>query len=276
MQEVTSTFELKSALAGRSGRVGFVPLTFDLHEGHLSLVRRAREENSTVVVSMPSRVHHGLTHSEVRYPRDGSKDRALLEAAGTDLLYDMGPFPTEGACWVDIDGLSRCWEGRRHPRHFRAVTTSVCKLFIAVCPSDVYFGEKDYQQLRVVAELAREFFPGLRVVGCQTVRESDGLALSTSNLALSPDCRKRSVGIHKALQLAQALVVAGERECTRLCRAMHEEVERNELRPDYVAVVDARTLEPLVVLDREARALITVFVGDVRLLDNAPLSPERI
>jgi pantoate--beta-alanine ligase len=274
MEEIGSPFELKSALTGRQGPVGFVPLTFDLHEGHLSLVRRARAENSTVVVSMFSRIDHGLNHSEVRYPRNAARDRAFLDKARVDLLYNIGPSPGPGVASVEVEGLSRCWEGARYPRHFRIVATAISKLLIAVDPSNVYLGEKDYQQLRVVTELANDFFPGLQVNACPTVRDSDGIALSTSIFDLSPDTRLRASGIFKALIHAKDLVAAGERDSTRLCRAIHEELRRNDLRPDYVAVVDAATLEPLVSVDRKARVLIAAFLDDVRLIDNIRLSVQ--
>jgi pantoate--beta-alanine ligase len=152
------------------------------------------------------------------------------------------------------------------------VATTLCKLLIAIDPSDIYLGEKDYQQVRVITELARDFFPKLRVNVCATVRDTDGLALSARSIELSPDSRKRAAGIFKALAGAQELVAAGERDSARLCAAMIGELDRHGLRPDYVAVVDAQTLAPLVVVDRDARALIAAFLDGLRLTDNIGLS----
>ncbi len=274
MEEIGSAADLEAALTRHTGCVGLVPLTFDLHEGHLSIVRRARQERVSVIVSLFNQIHHGLNLSEVRIPRAAARDRALLELAGVDLLYHAGPFPSRGTCWVDVDRLSSCWEGMRYPRHFRAVATILCKLLVTFNPSDVYLGEKDYQQLRVVTELAAELFPGTRVHACSTVRDSAGIALSTSTLDLSPNDRQRAAALFRALVCSQELVASGELECARLCRAMLTELDRNGLRPDYVAVVDAQTLVPLAVVDREARALIAAFLGGVRLTDNIRLSPR--
>src|SRR5205814_2290175 len=177
--------------------------------------------------------------------------------------------------WVEVERLDRRWEGERRPGHFRGVATIVLKLFLAARADRAYFGEKDYQQLRIVQRLAKDLVPVLTVVGCPTVREADGLALSSRNAYLSPAERQRALAVYRSLQCAQAALAAGERASPALEAIMHEELTRDPgvSQVDYAAVVDAATLEPRASVDREARALVAARVGAVRLIDNAPLVP---
>jgi pantoate--beta-alanine ligase len=278
MQEVTSIAALRAALGGRSAPVGLVPTMGYLHAGHVSLLQRARAENATVVLSLfVNPTQFGPHEDFAHYPRDPAGDRAQASAAGTDLLFaptldEM--YPPGAATWVEVEGLSRRWEGERRPGHFRGVATIVLKLLLGARPARAYFGEKDYQQLQVVRRLAADLLPEVAIVGCPTVREPDGLALSSRNVYLSETERPRAVALYRALSQVQALLAAGERDGAALEAAMRAELlAAPGIAVDYAAVVDAITLEPLPRVDREARALIAARLGAVRLIDNAPLVP---
>ncbi len=183
-------------------------------------------------------------------------------------------YPPGAETWVDVEGLSRRWEGERRPGHFRGVATIVLKLFLAARPARAYFGEKDYQQLLVVRQMAADLLTGVEVVGCPTVRESDGLALSSRNAYLDPAARAVAVALSAALARARALVAAGERDGAALEAALLAALTAQPgVTPDYAVVVDAATLEPLACLDRPARALLAARVGAVRLIDNGALLP---
>ncbi|HLH23875.1 MAG TPA: pantoate--beta-alanine ligase [Chloroflexota bacterium] len=276
MTEVGSVAALRAALAGRPRPVGLVPTMGYLHEGHVSLARRARAENATVVMSVfVNPTQFGPHEDYTRYPRDLERDRALAAAAGVDVLWvptveDM--YPPGAQTWVEVEGLSRRWEGERRPGHFRGVATVVLKLLLAARPDRAYFGEKDYQQLLLVRQMAADLLTGVEVVGCPTVREPDGLALSSRNAYLSPGERAEAVALSEALRRAQGLLAAGERAGGALEAAMRATLAAHPgVVADYAAVVDAATLEPLPFVDRPARALVAARVGDVRLIDNAEL-----
>jgi pantoate--beta-alanine ligase len=287
MHEVVSVAELHEALAiehasasrrERQG-VGIVPTMGYLHEGHVSLARRARTENATVVLSLfVNPAQFGPQEDFARYPRDLDRDRALAASAGVDVLWvprveDM--YPSGPAVWVEVDELSRRWEGERRPGHFRGVATVVLKLFLAVRATRAYFGEKDYQQLLVVRRMSESLLTGVVVVGCPTVRESDGLALSSRNAYLGPAERPHAVALYRALARAQALLADGERDGAALQAAMRAELAAHPgVVPDYAVVVDAATLEPLARMERDARALVAARLGGVRLIDNAGLSVD--
>ena len=278
MQEVTTIRALRAALAGAPRPVGLVPTMGALHAGHLSLAERARAECATVVMSIfVNPTQFGPHEDYARYPRPIEHDRELARAAGVDVLF-VPPveemYPPGAASWVEVTGLSARWEGEHRPGHFRGVATIVLKLFLAALPDRAYFGEKDYQQLRVVERLAADFLPGLVIVPCPTVREPDGLALSSRNVYLTPEQREQATALYRALRHAQELLAAGERSAPALEGAMRRVLLAVPgLRLDYAAVVDAATLEPLRVVDRPARALVAARLGDVRLIDNLALQP---
>jgi len=279
MREVATIAALHAALAEAPAPVGLVPTMGYLHEGHLSLLRRARAENATVVMTLfVNPTQFGPNEDFARYPRDVERDRALAAEAGVDLLFAPSVeemYPPGAASWVEVEGVGRRWEGEARPGHFRGVATIVLKLFLAARPDRAYFGEKDYQQLQVVRRLAADFLPELAIVGCPTVREPDGLALSSRNVYLGPADRQRALALSHALHRAQALLGAGERDGAALEAAMRAELlAQPGVEVDYAAVVDPCTLEPLARVDREARALVAARVGPVRLIDNAPLLPR--
>jgi pantoate--beta-alanine ligase len=251
-----------------------------LHQGHVSLAERARADTATVAMSVfVNPTQFGPHEDYTRYPRDLERDRALADAAGVDVLFAPGVdemYPPGAATWVEVEGLTERWEGAHRPGHFRGVATVVLKLFLALGPDAAYFGEKDYQQLLVVRRLAADLLPALRVVGCPTVREPDGLALSSRNAYLDAAARARALALHGALTRAQALLAGGERSGAALEAAMRAALADPAIAVDYAAVVDAATLEPLAWVDRAGRALVAARVGGVRLIDNAPLGPPDV
>uniref|UniRef100_A0A831XH78 Pantothenate synthetase n=1 Tax=Thermus islandicus TaxID=540988 RepID=A0A831XH78_9DEIN len=276
MRAVSTAAELRQALP-REG-VGFVPTMGYLHRGHLALVERARRENPFVVVSIfVNPLQFGPGEDYHRYPRDLERDQALLEAAGVDLLFAPGVeamYPEGFATRVQVEGpLTALWEGAVRPGHFQGVATVVARLFLLVRPERAYFGEKDYQQLLVVRRMVQDLGFPLEVVGVPTVREEDGLALSSRNVYLSPETRKKAPVLYRAL-----LAI---REAARSGRGVAEALEAGErvlagvpeFRPDYLAVVHPETLLPLARWVPGARALVAGRFPEVRLIDNLEVYP---
>ena len=276
MKVLRTVAEFRAARAGVRDPVGLVPTMGALHEGNLSLVHRAGEECATVAMSIfVNPTQFGPQEDFIRYPRPLERDLALAEEAGVDLAF-VPPveemYPEGHATFVEIGGPALRWEGERRPGHFRGVATVVTKLFTITTPQRAYFGEKDYQQLQVIRRLARDLNLPVEVVGCPIIREPDGLALSSRNVYLTPDERPYAAALHHALQAGQRRVRAGEQDA-EVVRAAMEAVlaDTPGVTVDYVAVVDAETLEPLVTIRPPARALIAARLGSVRLIDNAAL-----
>jgi pantoate--beta-alanine ligase len=247
-----------------------------LHEGHLSLIRRARAECPTVVVSIfVNPTQFGPSEDLDRYPRDLPRDLRLCEEERVDLVFTppVGEvYPDDYATFLQVDGLQDRWEGASRPGHFRGVATVVARLFQMVQPDRAYFGEKDYQQLQIVRRMARDLLLGIDIVPCETVRNADGLALSSRNAHLDPEARQRATALWAALQEAQRRLAAGERRGAALTMAMRSVVGATRgVELDYAAVVDPETLEPLETVERTARALVAARVAGVHLIDNAPL-----
>jgi pantoate--beta-alanine ligase len=267
--------------ARRGGRaVGLVPTMGALHEGHLSLVRRARADGGLVVVSLfvnPTQFGRGEDFD--RYPRDRERDTALAGDAGADLLFapDVAEvYPAGFATSVEVAGLSEILEGAVRPGHFRGVTTVVAKLYQMVAPDRAYFGQKDFQQLRVVERMTRDLNMPVTIVPMPTVREPDGLAISSRNAYLSPEERRAAPVLFRALREAERSVAAGERDPAAVGEQAAAAIGAEPLaRLDYAAVVDAESLAPLVRLDRPAVLLVAARFGRTRLIDNVVLGPER-
>jgi pantoate--beta-alanine ligase len=255
-----------------------------LHEGHLSLVRRARSESDRLVVSVfvnPTQFGRGEDFD--RYPRDYNGDYELLREAGCDAIFTPGVEEMYGEgradlssgeqTFVDAGNLGGMWEGAERPGHFRGVATVVTMLFHAVAPHRAYFGEKDYQQLKVIQKLVHDLLFDVEIVPCPTVRERDGLAMSSRNAYLSPEERKAATVLPQALDAAIRLAKQGERDAERLVQRIREVCDAEPLVSlRYAAVVDAETLSSLKSLgDRPARALIAAHVGPTHLIDNAEI-----
>jgi len=263
------------------GRVGLVPTMGALHEGHLSLIRRARQDNDHLVVTVfVNPAQFGPQEDFAAYPRDLDRDLRLLEAEGVDVVFAPPPeeiYPPGFDEWVEISGpLTSTLEGAFRPGHLRGVTTVVARLFRIVRPQRAYFGEKDAQQLRVVRRMVEEQRLSVEVIGLPTVREPDGLAMSSRNAYLSQEERRAALVVPRALALARRMVEAeGVRDAAAVRRAA-EELLRGEPRAriDYAAVADRETLEELTEIDRPALLLLAVRIGATRLIDNVALTPR--
>jgi pantoate--beta-alanine ligase len=281
MRTLRTVAELRAALAParRAGsRVGLVPTMGALHEGHLALVRRAREQCEHVVVSLfvnPAQFDE-RTDLE-RYPRRERDDAGLAAEAGADLLFAPAVeevYPPGFATAVEVLGLTDRLEGAaRGASHFRGVTTVVTKLLCIANPDVLYLGQKDAQQALVIRRLVRDLNLAVALEVVPTVRDHDGLALSSRNARLDPAERARALALPAALHAAEELVREGESAPERLLAAVHAELDAAGLRSDYVELVDPDNLEPLAELDRPGLLALAARVGAVRLIDNTTLAP---
>ncbi len=259
------------------GSLGLVPTMGFLHEGHLSLVRRARRENDTVAVTIfVNPTQFGPNEDFSRYPRDLSRDLTLLEEEGVDLVFTpdrLEIYPGEYATYVTVERMGERWEGAVRPGHFRGVATVVTKLFVLFQPDRAYFGQKDYQQLLVIRRLARDLGFPLTVVLCPIVREPDGLAMSSRNSYLSGAEREAATVLSRALQAGERAYRSGERSGRHLQGVVEEILAQERLaKPDYVAVADPETLQELdEVGPRGAVICLAVRIGSTRLIDNCLL-----
>jgi pantoate--beta-alanine ligase len=253
--------------------LGLVPTMGALHEGHLSLARRAREECAAVAMSIfVNPTQFGPQEDFARYPRPIERDLELARDAGVDLVFHPAPetmYPPGFATWVEVGGPARRWEGEHRPGHFRGVATVVTKLLAIIGPQRAYFGEKDYQQLQVVRRLVADLNLPVEIVGCPIVREPDGLALSSRNVYLTPEARPRAAALYRALEAGRQAAADGERDAAAVRETIEAVLRATPgLEIDYVALVDPLTLEPVERLDAPARALIAARLGSVRLIDN--------
>ena len=273
MVVVHSIPDLKAKRREIRGSLGFVPTMGFLHAGHLSLVRRARDENDHVAVSIFVNPIQFLPNEDFQaYPRDEERDLALLKEAGTDLVFvpDVSAMYPEGTCtFVEVEGLSRVIEGAFRPGHFRGVATVVTKLFNLVEPARAYFGQKDAQQVLVIKKMAADLNMNLEVVVCPTIREADGLAMSSRNVYLSPEQRRSARVISQALFAARDRWVAGERDGEALRDLMRKKIASVPgIQIDYVSLADPENLTELERAGESALALLAVRIGGVRLIDN--------
>jgi len=276
MKVVHSLQELRLARGGLPGPLGFVPTMGYLHEGHLSLVRRAKAECASVAASIfVNPAQFGPNEDLASYPVDLPRDQALLEQAGVDLLWVPTAdqmYPAGFQTWVTVEELTRPLEGEHRPGHFRGAATVVAKLFNAMQPDRAYFGQKDAQQLAVVRRMAQDLDFPLEVMACPTMREADGLAMSSRNARLNPKERQAAAVLYRALSAAQQAYAGGERQAEPLRRSMAEILRAEPLaRVQYVSVADPGTLAEL--QGEVSRALLSmaVFVGKTRLIDNVLL-----
>ena len=265
--------------ARREGRVvGLVPTLGALHAGHFSLIERAREECGLVVVSIfVNPTQFGPDEDFERYPRPFEKDVAGCEGHGVDVVFapEAAEMYPEGFCTeVQVKGLGSVLEGEFRPAHFAGVCTVVLKLLQIVQPEVAYFGEKDYQQLVILEQMVRDLNVPVRIVGCATVREQDGMALSSRNAYLSAEERARGLAIAHGLRAAEAAWKSGERRAETLCALVRQELQGAELEIDYVAAAEPETLKPVEGACGKCVLLVAGRAGRTRLLDNVILSPE--
>lgn len=258
--------------------IGLVPTMGALHAGHMALVERARKECAPVYASIfLNPTQFGPNEDLSRYPRPLEADLEKLTHAKVDALFLPSPeeiYPVGFSTYVHVEGISERLEGKSRPGHFRGVATVVLKLFEIVQPHFAYFGRKDAQQVRIIQKMVQDLNLDVQLVICPTVRESDGLALSSRNGYLNPEERKAATALYRALEAAEAELAAGIKDTLELQRTMHKVLEKEpRARVDYAEIVDAETFEPVVRIGRRSYALLAVHIGKTRLIDNMLIQP---
>jgi pantoate--beta-alanine ligase len=276
MRTLRTVIELRAALAEhrRAGdTIGLVPTMGAFHDGHLSLMRRARKDNDVVVVSLfvnPSQFNEqtDLDH----YPRDEAADAELARELGVDYLFAPDTaevYPDGFATTVHVSGLTDSLEGTfRGPGHFDGVATVVTKLFNIVGPDVAYFGQKDAQQTLVIRQLVRDLNLQVRIEVCPTVREADGLALSSRNALLTAEERSRALALHRALRIAQDAIDKGERHAATIRAQALAELTQAGVEPEYFELVSPDTMVPVQQIEGDVLAVVAARVGTTRLIDN--------
>jgi pantoate--beta-alanine ligase len=273
MKILSSLSDLRAVRASLPGSFGLVPTMGALHDGHLSLVRRAKAECAHVGVSIfvnPTQFGPGEDLS--KYPRDLDRDLKLLAQLGVDVVWTPAPeviYPPGFQTWVTVEQVSAPLEGKHRPGHFRGVATVVAKLFNAFTPDKAYFGQKDAQQVVVIKQMVRDLNFPLEIVVCPVVREPDGLAMSSRNVSLNPEERKAATVLYCALSAAKAKYDAGERDAEMLRAAMSSTIAAEPLaREEYVSAADPDTLTELERIDKGVLLSMAVRLGKTRLIDN--------
>jgi pantoate--beta-alanine ligase len=274
VQTIRGNEELKASLAElkRGGTLALVPTMGALHAGHMALIAAGRRKADRVAATIfVNPMQFGAGEDLDRYPRQESRDAEMLADAGCDLLWlpairDI--YPAGFATKVSVGGISDRWEGEARPGHFDGVATVVAKLLVAVAPDIALFGEKDFQQLAVIRAMARDLGLPIEIVGVPTVRDADGLALSSRNAYLSADERERALALPQGLEEARRAILAGMPVAEALAAAVDKLKSRGFSRIDYVALVDALTLEPVDQAGGEMRLIAAAVIGTTRLIDN--------
>jgi len=279
VQTVAEMKSIARELHKQNKSIGFVPTMGYLHEGHLSLVRRARTENDVVVVSIfVNPTQFGPKEDFDRYPRDLERDLRLLEPLGVNYVFHPSVeemYPRNYSVYVEEVSLSRYLCGASRPGHFRGVCTVVTKLFNIVKPTRAYFGQKDAQQFRILKRMVENLNMDVEMIELPIVRESDGLAMSSRNVYLSPEERKEATRLYKALKRAEELIENGEREVPVIKAEMMKVLNHPLLKIDYVEIVNEATLEPIERIDGKVLIALAVFVGKARLIDNTIIEVPR-
>jgi len=276
MQVVETISEMRNLRPQLTEPVGFVPTMGYFHEGHLSLVRQAKKENHSVVVSIfVNPTQFGPSEDFRDYPRDLRRDLELLEGEKVDVVFvpsEKEMYPSGFSSWIDVERITQRLEGASRPGHFRGVTTICAKLFNIIQPTRAYFGQKDAQQAVVIKKMVSDLNMSLEIIVVPTVRESDGLAMSSRNIYLDAEERQAAIVLFKALSLARELWQSGEKDTDKIRHQMTSLIQKEPLaRIDYVSIADANTLEELDVIDRPALASLAVTIGKTRLIDNVIL-----
>ena len=276
MRVVRTRSELREALRAAPRPVGLVPTMGWLHDGHRELVRRARSDNATTVVTIfvnPRQFNEAADYT--KYPRNEERDLAMCADEGVDLVFAPAVeeiYPPGFDTAVSVGAVAQPLEGAARPGHFDGVATVVAILFNLVGAERAYFGQKDAQQVMVIRQMARDLAIGTEVLACPTVREADGLALSSRNVHLAPEERRAAVVLRRALLAARSAWEAGERSGDTLRAAMRAELDREPLAAiEYVSVADGSTLAELHTVEGPALASLAVRFGTTRLIDNEPL-----
>jgi len=276
MKVVEKIGEMKRLRQQLAEPIGFVPTMGYFHEGHLSLVRKARTESDSVVVSIfVNPTQFGPQEDFKQYPRDTQRDLAMLEKEKADIVFMPSVtemYPVQFSSWVGVEKVTERLEGAARPDYFRGVTTVVAKLFNIIQPDKAYFGQKDAQQTIVIKKMVADLNMNLELVALPTVREPDGLAMSSRNTYLNTEERRAAVVLSQALRLVQRQWLKGERKGEDLRRQMTTVIERQPLAEiDYVSIADAETLEELDTVNAPALVSLAVKFGKTRLIDNIVL-----
>ncbi|MEA3313345.1 MAG: pantoate--beta-alanine ligase [Caldisericota bacterium] len=270
--EEMKEFSKKIKENGKS--IGFVPTMGYLHEGHLSLVRKAKEENDTVVTSIfVNPTQFAPTEDLDQYPRDEKGDSAKLKKEGVTVIFIptiKEIYPAEYQTYVEVAELTKNLCGKSRPTHFRGVTTIVLKLFKIVNPDRAYFGKKDYQQFRVIEKMCRDLNFDVKIVSCPIVREKDGIAMSSRNKHLTEEERRDAIVLYQALEKGKEIILNGEKNSSKIIQTMKNMIQsKKKLKKiDYVSIVDLYTLKDLYYVDRNILIAVAAYFGKVRLIDN--------
>lgn len=279
MRIITSITEIQNyfSLARSDGKtIGLVPTMGYLHEGHLSLMRRARSENDLVVTSIfVNPTQFGPREDYRSYPRDMKRDSKMAEEVGVDLIFapateDM--YPNGYATYVNVERLTEKMCGASRPGHFRGVTTVVTKLFNIIRPHNAYFGQKDAQQAQVIKRMTEDLNFDIQIVVLPTIRETDGLAMSSRNSYLNPEERQAALVLIKSLRAAEDMIKSGQRDARIIYQGMRDMIEAEPLaKIDYISIVNADNLEELDLIKGKTLIALAVFIGRTRLIDNLML-----
>ena len=276
MKVVEKIDEMKRLRLELAQPVGFVPTMGYFHEGHLALVRQARAENPSVVVSIfVNPTQFGPQEDFDKYPRHPQRDLALLQKERVDIVFMPSVaemYPPQFSSWVEVGKVTEPLEGASRPGHFRGVSTVVAKLFDIIQPTRAYFGQKDAQQLVVIKKMVADLNMNLEIIAIPTVREPDGLAMSSRNTYLNPEQRQAATVLYQALRLAQKLWSQGEKDAQTIRQQMTALIQKQPLADiDYVSVADTETLDELDKVNPPALVSLAVKIGNTRLIDNIVL-----
>jgi pantoate--beta-alanine ligase len=279
MQLISSPSEMQRTAIGlraANKRIAFVPTMGALHEGHLTLLREGKKRGDVLILSIyVNPAQFAPTEDLAKYPRDKEGDLAKAKECGTDIVFfpsDDAMYPSGYQTRVEVTGVTEGLCGASRPTHFRGVTTIVQKLLNIVQPHLLLLGEKDYQQLAAIRTMVRDLNIPVEVIGVPTVRETDGLAMSSRNAYLSPEEREAALSLSKGLFAAQRAFKGGETRAERLIKTAEDAIKAASLpRLDYLKTCDAETLKELDTIDRPARLLAAIYIGKTRLIDNCAL-----
>jgi pantoate--beta-alanine ligase len=274
IQETAAMQQRCLALRAAGKTISFVPTMGYLHEGHLSLLRAARQRGDILVLSIfVNPTQFGPNEDLDSYPQNMERDLAMARSVGVDLVWAPLPnqvYPDGYATYVNVEGLTSGLCGASRPEHFRGVTTVVCKLFNVVQPHSALFGQKDFQQLAVIRRMVADLNLPVEIVGLPIVREADGLAMSSRNVYLTPEQRRQALCLSDAIAAARKMVDAGETDAGLILTRLRKQIEAQpEVRIDYLQICHQFTLENQDRVDADSVLLLAVFVGKTRLIDNS-------
>ncbi len=280
MLVINTIAQMKKIRSVTSGTVGFIPTMGYLHEGHLELVRQAKAANDVSIVSIfVNPTQFGPKEDFAKYPRDTERDLAMLKTIGTDYVFMPTPeemYPAGFSTWIEVNQVTERLEGTARPGHFRGVATVVAKLFNIVQPTRAYFGQKDAQQCAVIKKMVKDLDMPLELVIVPTVRENDGLAMSSRNVYLTPEMRRQAPVLYKSLQLARKLWKQGEKDAAIIKAKMTDLIRKQPLADiEYIDIADADTLEELKLMNAPVLISMVVRFGTTRLLDNIILENPK-